>query len=197
MIFWYTVKNMRVSLKKPFFLSLFIIQLSICLLAYAENSKPTEQINPQEQEDTISEQVAPQIDIQISFKDGICRSKSTMMMNVLFVNKSNKPEKICVYKFYDSLLKLDIVDSFGEKINFKPKLVKAKKLSEDDWIIIPPRKTYKKSFSLNRVLYEETGQMIQPGNYIIKATYNGCSKFDPSIPDIKIDSNSLYLMVTE
>lgn len=139
----------------------------------------------------------PDITLELYMRDGICRSRSSIMMDLLFTNVSIKPKKLCVYMFYDSLIKLDLKDSRGEKVQFEPKLLKAGDLTDKDWVVIPPKRTYKRTFSLTRKVINATGHRLEEGNYSIKAIYDGCSKFDPDISDESIESNLLYFLITD
>lgn len=183
MIFLYMVKNMLKILIKTLFSCLLTINFCFSFV----NAQETVPVDPPK----------PQMSIKIDMKDGICRSSSPIMLDVFFVNDSTRPEKFCVYNLYDSLLKLDIVDSFGKSIKFNPNLIQAGRLSNQDWVLIPPKRAARRSFSLNRKVYKETGQKLQPGNYLLKVTYTGCSKFDPYLPEMNLKSNSLHFMVTE
>lgn len=134
---------------------------------------------------------------EISIKDSICRKNSPIMITLTFKNETEEPKKFCTYMFYDSLLKLDIKNDRGKKINFSPKLLQADKITSKDLINILPGRTFKKTFSLNRKFIETTSTKIKPGHYTIKIIYDGCSKFDPSLPNDHLESNILHLLVTE
>lgn len=140
-----------------------------------------------------------EIKLEISVRDGISRNNSPIMIDLLFKNPSYQPQKLCTYKFYDALLKLDIKDGQGKKVNFNPKLLQLQpeKISDKDWVNIPQGRVYKKSFSLTRKIIDATGYKLKPGNYSIKATYEGCSKFDPNISPTIMQSNLLYILVTD
>lgn len=140
-----------------------------------------------------------EIKLEISIRDGICRNSAPIMIDLLFKNDSYQPQKLCTYKFYDALLKLDIKDGQGKKVNFNPKLLQLQpeKISDKDWINIPQGRVYKKSFSLTRKVIDATGYKLKQGNYSIRATYEGCSKFDPNISPTTIQSNLLYILVTD
>ena len=139
----------------------------------------------------------PSFKFEISMKDCINRSKSPIMITLSFKNESEEPKKFCTYMFYESLLKLDIRDNKGKKINFTPKLLQAGSISDKDLITILPGRVFKKSFSLNKKFIETTKSKIKPGNYIIKIIYDGCSKFDPNLPNDHLESNVVHLLVTE
>ncbi|MEW5822674.1 MAG: hypothetical protein AB1782_20945 [Cyanobacteriota bacterium] len=138
-----------------------------------------------------------ELSLDLHIRDGICRNTSPVMIDLIFKNSSIQPQKLCIYNFYESLIKLDIRSSSGKKLEFNPKLVKADKITEDDWVIIPPGRAYKRTFSLTRRVIDATGYRIAPDNYSVKAFYEGCAKFDPAIPDQKIESNWLYLLITD
>jgi len=119
------------------------------------------------------------------------------MTDIILENISVNPQKICIYKFYDSLIKLDVRNSKGEKVEFIPKLVKADNLSSDDWVIVGPRRSFKRSFSLSQKIIDSTGRRLSPGHYSIRVIYDGCSKFDPDLPEVMLESSWFYLMVTD
>ena len=135
--------------------------------------------------------------LKLETKDTICRSRSPIMIDIIFENISVNTQKVCTYKFYDSLIKLDVRNSRGEKIEFTPKLVKAGKLRSDDWVIVGPRRSFKKNFSLSQKIIDSTGRRLPPGHYSIKVIYDGCSKFDPDLPEMMLESSWFYLMVTD
>lgn len=145
----------------------------------------------------VKDKTKSDIKFEIRTRDGICRNRSPIMIDLLFKNDSNKPQKLCVYKFYDSLLKMEIKDSKGKKLDFNPQVVTAGTVTEKDWIEIPGGRTYKRTFSLSRKVIDTIGSKLNPDNYIIRAVYEGCSKFDSSLPEEKMESNLIFLMVTE
>lgn len=149
------------------------------------------------EKNTDAKPVCPGIELEIYMREGISRNTSPVMVDLLFKNITSKPHKLCIYKFYDALVKLNLYNAEGKKIEFDPKLVQARKLTDDDWFEIPPKRVYKRTFSLTRRVVEATAQRLEPGNYSIKAVYEGCNKFDPELPEINIESNLLYFMVTD
>lgn len=147
----------------------------------------------------LSEEKKPDraLKFEISMKDSICRKTSPIMITLTFKNEAEEPKKFCTYMFYDSLLKLDIKNDRGKKINFSPKLLQADKITDKDLINILPGRIFKKTFSLNRKFIETIGTKIKPGHYTIKIIYDGCSKFDPNLPNDHLESNILHLLITE
>lgn len=135
--------------------------------------------------------------LKLDLKDTVCRSRSPIMIDIIFENISVNPQKVCTYKFYDSLIKLDIRNSKGEKIEFAPKLVQADKLTANDWVTVAPGRSFKRSFSLSQKIMDSTGRRLAPGHYSIKIVYEGCSKFDPDLPEVMLESSWFYLMVTD
>jgi hypothetical protein len=170
--------------------------LIIIFILFVAPSMMNGEPQPEEKEEAMAVK-KPDIALDIYMRDGICRNKTPIMMDLIFKNTSNKPQKICTYKFYDSLLKLQLYNAKQEQIEFEPTLIQAGELSEEDWVVIPPKRMYKRSFSLTRKIVASTGHRLEPGSYKIKAIYEGCNKFDPSLPPFAIESNQLYFMVIE
>lgn len=173
---------------------LILVLMVLCLsgnyLSGQTEEKPEEKNEP----------VAPpktSLKLNLDVKDGIFRNKSPIMLDINFTNESNKPEKICTYKLYESLIKIDIRDCKNKSIDFSPKLLKAGKITKNDWVTILPGRVFKTSFSLTRKMIEATGYRMAPGNYKMKVIYEGCFKFDPSLPEEKLESNWLYLIITD
>lgn len=179
------------------FLCLFGLAIHMYYISAQEQPAPTTAETSLPDQEKPLEKPAPQLKLDLSIRDGICRNSSPIMMDLLFRNDSNQTQKLCVYMFYDSLLKLELKNSAGKEVDFQPKLIKAGTISKDDWVEILPGRVYKKSFSLARKVIDSTGYKLKPDNYTVRAIYEGCSKFDSTLPDLKIESNRLYLMVTE
>lgn len=135
--------------------------------------------------------------LRLEVKDTVCRSRSPIMTEIIFENTSVKTQKICTYMFYDSLIKLDVRDAKGEKVKFTPKLLQAGKIKHDDWVSIQPGRSFKRKFSLSKKIMDSTGRRLLPGNYSIRVIYDGCSKFDPALPEEKFTSNWFYLLITD
>ncbi|MGD9579822.1 MAG: hypothetical protein AB7V50_00475 [Vampirovibrionia bacterium] len=135
--------------------------------------------------------------LNLKIDSGVCRSRSPIMAQLTFDNLSVKPQKLCTYKFYDSLIKLDIRNSKGEKVEFQPKLIQASKITSKDWVNISSGRFYKTQFSLSKMIVDATGRRLAPGNYSIRVIYDGCSKFAPELPEVKLESNLFYLMVID
>lgn len=135
--------------------------------------------------------------LEISSQEGICRAKTPLMLTLKFYNTSNKPQKLCTYRMNELLVKLNVKNAKGEILEMSPKTSQIGEISEKDWITINPNNFYKSYYSIARTYFALNKKPLPPGNYTVKATYEGCSKFDPSQSPTKIDSNALYLMVIE
>ena len=164
---------------------------------YAQTATDNKDQSSTETEKEAESKPKTELNLNLNIRDGICRVSSPIMLDVVFENRSMQPQKLCTYNFYESLLKVIVFDAKGDKVQFNPKLITAGKVSKDDWVEIPPGRAYKRTFSLNRKVIDATGYRLGPGNYRVKVAYEGCSKFDATLPSIKIESNLLYLLVTE
>ena len=170
---------------------LFLSLLPCILMAYSEPNNTSG--------DVINNNNLPKTELKmlLNSRQGIYRSINPIMIEITFENRSSQLQKLCTYKFEESLLKLDIRDPKGKKLDFSPSLVKSEMIKDSDWVEIKPGSKYKKILSLSRKVIDLTGYRLVPGNYKIKAMYDGCSKFDARIPAVKMDSNVLYLMITD
>lgn len=179
---------------KQFRYILVLLLLLACISASQVFGEPEEKV--EKKKDSFKSIEVP-FKLSLNVKDGIFRNISPIMVDISFKNESNKPKKLCKYKFYESLVKLDMRDCRDEKVKFSPKLVKAGKIKKKDWATILPGRTFKRSFSLTRKYIDAMGHRIKPGNYKIRVLYEGCSKFDPDLTEEHLESNWLYLMITD
>lgn len=181
---------------KTLILVLFIILNISLLLINRVNSTSIDVKNDNESTSSTSQ---PKVELKMELysRQGIYNSRNPLMLEIYFNNQTNQIQKLCTYKFEESLLKLDIRDTKGKKIEFPPYLVKSESISDKDWVDIFPGRKYKRALSLSRKILELTGSRLAPGNYKIKAIYEGCSKFDSKLPTVNMESNRIYLMITE
>lgn len=182
-------------------LLIIIILISLNIFLSLNNSSNSTSIDLKNNNDTKNNASnAPQkvdLKMELNSREGIYNIKNPIMLEIAFVNNTNLTQKLCTYKFEESLLKLDVRNIKGKKIEFATSLIKSESISDINWIAIQPGRKYKRIMSLSRKILELTGKRISPGHYKIKATYEGCSKFDNRLPSVNIESNSIYLMITE